>query len=146
MMTEEMDRPRILKAIKKCLVNGDEFFNKAMDALDEIGKASMGPGMTPLIGGYAMKDPKSNYRGALIEIDSAERSLEPLISRFRDGRVNESHFKSERAMIILQDIEGMNYSILIRKLVEQSGRESIWYSLKGLRAKIEELLTLIAEI
>ena len=145
-MTEEMDRPRILKAIKKCLVNGDEFFNKAMDALDEIGKASMGPGMTPLIGGYAMKDPKSNYRGALIEIDSAERSLEPLISRFRDGRVNESHFKSERAMIILQDIEGMNYSILIRKLVEQSGRESIWYSLKGLRAKIEELLTLIAEI
>ena len=145
-MTEEMDRPRILKAIKKCLVNGDEFFNKAMDALDEIGKASMGPGMTPLIGGYAMKDPKSNYRGALIEIDSAERSLEPLISRFRDGRVNESHFKSERAMIILQDIEGMNYSILIRKLVEQGGRESIWYSLKGLRAKIEELLTLIAEI
>jgi len=146
MMTEEMDRPRILKAIKKCLVNGDEFFKKAMDALDEIGKASMGPGMTPLIGGYAMKDSKSNYRGALVEIDSAERSLKPLTTRFKDGRVNASHFKSERAMILLQDIAGMDYSILVRKLVEQSGRESIWYSLKEQRTKIEELHTLIADL
>lgn len=146
MMTEEMDRPRILRAIKKCLDNSDEYFKKAMNALDEIGKGSMGVGMTPLIGGYGMKDPKSNYRGALFEIDSGERSLEPLISRFKDGRVNASHFTSERAMILLRDIEGMDYSILIRKLMEQSGRESIWYSLKGLRAKIEELLTLIAEI
>ncbi len=146
MMTEEMDRPRILRAIKKCLVNSDEFFKKAMDVLDEIGKGSMGVGMTPLIGGYGMKDPKSNYRGALIDIDSAERSLKPLTTRFKDGRVNASHFKSERAMILLQDIDGMNYSILVRKLVEQSGRESIWYSLKELRTKIEELLTLIAEI
>ncbi len=145
-MTEEMDRPRILRAIKKCLVNSDEFFKKAMDVLDEIGKGSMGVGMTPLIGGYGMKDPKSNYRGALIDIDSAERSLKPLTTRFKDGRVNASHFKSERAMILLQDIDGMNYSILVRKLVEQSGRESIWYSLKELRTKIEELLTLIAEI
>lgn len=145
-MTEEMDRPRILRAIKKCLVNSDEFFKKAMDVLDEIGKGSMGVGMTPLIGGYGMKDPKSNYRGALIDIDSAERSLKPLTTRFKDGRVNASHFKSERAMILLQDIDGMNYSILVRKLVEQSGRESIWYSLKELRTKIEELLTLIADL
>ena len=145
-MTEEMDRPRILRAIKKCLVNSDEFFKKAMDVLDEIGKGSMGVGMTPLIGGYGMKDPKSNYRGALIDIDSAERSLKPLTTRFKDGRVNASHFKSERAMILLQDIDGMNYSILVRKLVEQSGRESIWYLLKELRTKIEELLTVIAEI
>ncbi len=146
MMTEEMDRPRILRAIKKCLDNSDEFFKKAMDEVDEIGKGSMGVGMTPLIGGYGMKDPKSNYRGALFEIDSAERALKPLTTRYKDGRVNESHFKSERAMIILQDIEGMNYSILIRKLMEQSGRESIWYSLKNQRTKIEELLPLIADL
>lgn len=146
MMTEEMDRPRILRAIKKCLDNSDEYFKKAMDELDEIGKGSMGVGMTPLIGGYAMKDPKSNYRGALFEIDSAERSLKPLTTRFNDGIVNASHFKSERAMILLRDIAGMNYSILIRKLVEQSGRESIWYSLRDLRTKIEELLTLIADL
>ena len=145
-MTEEMDRPRILRAIKKCLDNGDEYFKKAMDALDEIGKASMAPGMTPLIGGYGMTDPKTHYRGALFEIDSAERALKPLTTRFKDGRVNESHFKSERAMILLQDIAGMNYSILIRKLMEQSGRESIWYSLKEQRTKIEELLTLIADL
>ena len=29
-MTEEIDRPRILRAIKKCLTDGDEFFVKAM--------------------------------------------------------------------------------------------------------------------
>ena len=145
-MTEEMDRPRILRAIKICLDNSDEYFKKAMVTLDEIGKGSMGVGMTPLIGGYAMKDPKSNYRGALFDIDSAERSLEPLTTRFKDGRVNASHFKDERAMILLQDIAGMNYSILIRKLMEQSGRESIWYSLKEQRGKIKELLTLIEDL
>ena len=144
-MTEETDRPRILRAIKKCLDDGDEYFKKAMDALDEIGKGSLGVGMTPLIGGYGMKDPKSHYRGALFEIDSAERALKPLTTRYKDGRVNASHFKSEQAMVLLQDLEGMNYSILIKKLVEQSGRESIWYRLKELRGKIEELLTLIED-
>ena len=144
-MTEETDRPRILRAIKKCLDNGDEYFKKAMDALDEIGKGSLGVGMTPLVGGYGMKDPKSHYRGALVDIDSAERALKPLTTRYKDGRVNASHFKSEQAMVLLQDLEGMNYSILIKKLVEQSGRESIWYRLKELRGKIEELLTLIED-
>jgi hypothetical protein len=145
-MTQETDRPRILRAIKKCLVNGDEFFVKAMDALDEIGKGSMGVGMTPLLGGYGMKDPKSHYRGALFEIDSAERALKPLITRYKDGRVNASHFKDERAMTLLQDLEGMDYSFLIRKLTESSGRESTWYRLKELRTKIAELLTLVEEI
>ena len=145
-MTEETDRPRVLRAIKKCLDNGDEFLAKAMDALDEIGKGSMGFGMTPLIGGYGMKDPKSHYRGALFEIDSAERALIPLTTRYKDGRVNASHFKDEKAMTLLQDLEGMNYSHLIRKLTESSGRESTWYRLKELRAKIEELLTLIEDI
>jgi hypothetical protein len=145
-MTEETDRPRILRAIKKCLDDGDEYLAKAMDALDEIGKGSMGVGMTPLIGGYGIKDSKSHYRGALFEIDSAERALIPLTTRYKDGRVNASHFKDEKAMILLQDLEGMNYSILIRKLTERSGRESIWLRLKELRAKIEELLTLVEEI
>jgi hypothetical protein len=145
-MTEETDRPRILRAIKKCLDDGDGFLAKAMDALDEIGKGSMGVGMTPLIGGYGMKDPKSHYRGALFEIDSAERALKPLTTRYKDGRVNASHFKDEKAMILLQDLEGMDYSFLIRKLTESSGRESTWYRLKELRAKIAEILTLIEEI
>ena len=145
-MTEETDRPRILRAIKKCLDNGNDYLAKAMDALDEIGKGSMGVGMTPLIGGYGIKDSKSHYRGALFEIDSAERALIPLTARYKDGRVNASHFKDEKAMTLLQDLEGMNYSILIRKLTEQSGRESIWLRLKELRAKIEELLTLIDDI
>jgi hypothetical protein len=144
-MTEDTDRPRILRAIKKTLENGDEYFVKAMDALDEIGKGSMGVGMTPLLGGYGMKDPKSHYQGALFEIDSAERSLIPLIKRYKDGRVNQSHFKSERAMILLQDLAGMNYTILIKKLVDASGRESTWYRLKELRGKIAELLTLIED-
>jgi hypothetical protein len=145
-MTEEIDRSRILRAIKKCLDDGDEYFAKAMDALDEIGKGSVGTGMTPLIGGYLMKDSKTHYRGALFEIDAAERALIPLIKRYKDGRVNQSHFKSERAMVLLQDLAGMNYSILIRKLSESSGRESTWYRLKELRAKIAELLPLIEDI
>jgi hypothetical protein len=144
-MTDSSDRQRILKAIKKCLIEGEEYFRKTMDILDDIGRGSIGVGMTPLVGGYAMKDPKSNYRGALIEIDTAERALEPLISRYRDGRVNESHFKSANAMIILGDLAGVDYNIIVRKLAEQSGRESTWFRLKELTSKIEELLTLIAD-
>ena len=144
-MTGDTDRPRILRAIKKCLVDGNEYFKKAMDTLDEIGKGSMGVGMTPILGGYGIKDSKTHYRGALFEIDAAERALKPLTSRYKDGRVNASHFKSERAMVLLQDLEGMDYNILIRKLVEQSGRESTWYRLKELRVKIDELLSLIAD-
>ena len=146
MMTDDTDRPRILRAIKKCLVDGDEYFEKAMDSLDEIGRSSMGVGMTPLIGGYGIKDSKSNYRGALFDIDAGQRALKPLTTRYKDGRVNASHFTSERAMTLLQDLEGMDYSFLIKRLTEQSGRESTWYRLKELREKIKELLTLIAEI
>ncbi len=144
-MNEEIDRPRILKAIRKCLVNGDEFFQEAMDELDEIGKGSLGMGMTPLMGGYGIKDPKTYYRQALTKIDSADRALRPLIIRYKDGRVNESHFTSQRAMLLLEDLEGMDYGILIRKLSDQSGRESTWYRIRELRAKISELLTLIKE-
>ncbi|MBY8996193.1 MAG: hypothetical protein KGD60_00580 [Candidatus Thorarchaeota archaeon] len=145
-MTEIEDRPRILRAIKKCLVDGDEFFQAAQDALDEVSKGSMGVGMTPLIGGYAIKDPRNHYRQALIKVDSAEKALLPLTKRFEDGRVNESHFTSERAMVILGDLAGMDYNLVIQKLLEQSGRESTWYRLKELREKIAELIELIAEL
>jgi len=144
-MTNTDDRLRILKAIRKCLVNGEEYFQKAMDTLDEIGRGSIGVGMTPLVGGYAIKDPKSNYRGALIEIDSAERALEPLMTRFKDGRVNESHFKSKEALVMLGDLAGVDYNGIVRKLADQTGRESTWYRLKELRAKIDQLLGLIAD-
>ncbi|MDH4213847.1 MAG: hypothetical protein ACFFCT_00365 [Candidatus Odinarchaeota archaeon] len=144
-MTETSDRRRMLRAIRKCLVDGKEYFQKAMDTLDDIGRGSIGVGMTPLVGGYAIKDPKSNFRSALIEIDSAERALEPLITRFKDGRVNESHFKSRDAIVLLGDLAGVDYNIIVRKLAEQTGRESTWYRLKELRAKIEDLLRLIAE-
>jgi len=144
-MTDSIERTRILRAIKKCLIDGDAFFQKAMSILDDIGRGSLGVGMTPLVGGYAIKDPKSNYRGALIEIDSAERALDPLITRFRDGRVNETHFKSKNALVLLGDLAGVDYSIIVRKLADHSGRESTWYRLKELRAKIGELMSLIAD-
>ncbi len=144
-MTDTTDRLRILKAIRKCLIDGEEYFQKAMDILDEIGRGSIGVGMTPLVGGYAIKDPKSNYRGALIEIDSAERALEPLMTRFRDGRVNESHFKSKDAIVLLGDLVGVDYNYIVRRLADQTGRESTWYRLKELSAKIEQLLGLIAD-
>jgi hypothetical protein len=141
-MNESTDRRRILKAIKKCLDDGDEYFQKAMDELDEVGRGSVGVGMTPLIGGYAIKDPKSHYRNALIEIDSAEQSLKPLITRFKDGRVNKSHFKSENALILLGDLAGVDYDIFVRRLADQQGRESTWYRLKELRKKIYDLIQL----
>jgi hypothetical protein len=144
-LIDVVDRPRILRAIRKCLVDGDEYFEAAQNSLDEVFKGSLGVGMTPLVGGYAIKDPKSHYRQALISVDSAEKALSPLTTRFKDGRVNESHFTSDKAMVILGDLAGMNYNILIQKLTEQSGRESTWYRLKELREKIAELLELIAE-
>ncbi|MFW9807446.1 MAG: hypothetical protein ACFFFK_12025 [Candidatus Thorarchaeota archaeon] len=144
-MSEAEDRPRILRAIRKCLVDGDEYFEAAQNSLDEISKGSVGVGMTPLIGGYAIKDPKEHYRQALINVDSAEKALLPLTKRFKDGRVNNSHFKSERAMVILGDLAGMDYNIVIHKLKEQSGRESTWYRLKELREKIAELIDLIED-
>lgn len=144
-MTEEEDRPRVLRAIRKCLVEADKCFNDAQESLDELYKGSMGVGMTPLIGGYAIKDPKEHFRQALIKVDSADKALLPLLKRVKDGRVNESHFKSKKAMILLGDLIGMDYNIIIQKLIEQRGRESTWYRLKELREKIVELLELIAD-
>ena len=87
-MTDAAERKRFLHAIKKCLSDAHEFFRDAMDELDEIGKGSVGTGMTPLVGGYAMKDSQDSYRAALINLDSAEKAMEPLAKRIKDGRVN----------------------------------------------------------
>ncbi len=144
-MTENIERTRILRAIRKCLVDGDAFFQEAQNSLDEVYKGSVGVGMTPLVGGYAIKDPKDHFRHALINVDSAEKALFPLTRRYKDGRVNESHFKSQHALVLLGDLTGMDYNLLIQKLREQRGRESTWYRLKELREKIAELLTLIAD-
>lgn len=145
MMNDQSDRPRVLRAIRKCLSDAYDQLQDAMDELDEIGDGSLGTGMTPLIGGYLMPDPKDKYTHALIDIDSAEKSLKPLVRRFNDGRVNKSHFKSDEAMIMLRDIAEFEFGILIAKLSEKSGRESVWYRLRELSEKLESVFHLVAE-
>jgi hypothetical protein len=144
-MSGEKERPRILRAIKKCLTDADQYFKEGMEALDEIGRSSIATGMTPLIGGYGMKDGKSEFRTAMIKVDSGEKALEPLVKRFKDGRVNESHFKSEKALVILNDLAEADFDILVNKLMENKGRESVWYRLRELRGKISEILALVAD-
>ena len=144
-MTEEKNRARILRAIKKCLTDADQYFLDGMDALDEIGRLSVATGMTPLIGGYGMKDGKSEYRAAMIKVDSGEKALEPLVKGFRDGRVNRSHFTSDRALVILGDLAEADFNILVTKLMENQGRESVWYRLREIRQMIKELLALVSE-
>ncbi|MFW9920665.1 MAG: hypothetical protein ACFFED_13760, partial [Candidatus Thorarchaeota archaeon] len=131
-MSEITDRPRVIGAIKTCLSKAFDSVQDAMDALDAIADGSVGTGMTPLIGGYAMPDPKEKYRSALIDIDSTEKALKPLVKRVSDGRVNKSHFQSDEAMIILKDIAEFEYDILLAKLQEKTGRESVWYRLREL--------------
>jgi hypothetical protein len=144
-MNNQSDRPRVLRAIRKCLSDAYDHLQNAMDELDEIGDGSLGTGMTPLIGGYLMPNPKDKYTHALIDIDSAEKSLKPLIRRFSDGRVDRSHFRSDEAMIMLRDIAEFEFGILISRLSERSGRESVWYRLRELTEKLESVFHLVAE-
>jgi hypothetical protein len=144
-MTDTDERKRFLHAIKKCLSDAHEFFLDAMDQLDEIGKGSVGAGMTPLVGGYAMKDPKDSYRAALIDLDSAKKAMEPLARRFKDGRVNKTHFKKEEALVLLKDLVDFDYNLLVEMLAERRGRESVWYRLKELSEKAESVFRLVAE-
>ena len=116
-----------------------------MDALDEIGKGSIGTGMTPLVGGYAMKDSKDFYRTALIKLDQAEKSMEPLAKRLNDGRIDKTYFKNEKAIVLLRDIIGFDYQILVEMLAERRGRESVWYRLKELSEMAQEAFSLVAE-
>lgn len=144
-MSEATNRPRTIRAIRKCLTDADEYFRDGMDALDEVGRSSVATGMTPLIGGYGIKDGRSEFRTALIKVDSGEKALEPLLKRFRDRRVNMTHFTSERALVILNDLAGADFDMLVKKLMDNTGRESVWYRLREIRATISELLTLVAE-
>ncbi len=144
-MPEYSDRPRIIRAIKTCLSDSYEFFNEAMDALDAIGMGSMGASMTPLIGGYAMKDEKDRYRAALVKLDSGRRSLEPLAKRIRDGRVDISFFESDRALVLLEDVIRFNYDLLIDLLAERKGKESVWFILKELSRKVREVFGMVSE-
>ncbi len=145
-MTEVSDRPRVLKAIKKCISDAHEHFQEAMDALDEIGRASLATGMTSLFGGYQLKDPKRKYRIARIEIKAAEKALFPLTKRFRDGRVNAEHFKDEKALSLLKDLTEFDYQILIRLLWEHKGRESAWYRLEELSNKAKAVFEKVADL
>ena len=144
-MLDHNDRPRILRAIKTCLSDAYEHFNDAMDSLDSIGMGTMGAGMTPLVGGYAMSDEKDKYRSALVKLDSGRKSLEPLTKRVRDGRVDESYFSSEKAMVILRDIIDYDYDILVDLLAERKGRESVWYILRELGEKVKEVFEMVSK-
>ena len=146
-MTEVTDRPRVLKAIKKCISEAHEHFQKAMDALDEMGRMSLGMNLTSLFGGYLMmKGSKGNYRTASIEVESAERALYPLTKRFRDGRVNAEHFKDEEALSLLKDLTEFDYQILIRLLWKRKGRESVWYRLEELSKKAKAVFEKVADV
>ncbi len=138
------ERQVILKAIRICLSDAYDHFQNAMDALDEIGRGSIGTGMTPLVGGYGMEDPADRYRRALIELDSAEKSLKPLAIRVRDGRVNESHFQNEEAMNLLRDLVNFEYEILIKRISRREGRESVWYRLRETSGKCKEVYQQVA--
>lgn len=133
-----------MKAIKTCLSDAYDHFQNAMDALDEIGRGSVGTGMTPLVGGYGMDDPVEKYRKALIELDSADKSLKPLAIRVRDGRVNESHFQNQDAMKLLRDLVNFEYEILIKRVSRREGRESVWYRLKETSGKCKEIYQSVA--
>ncbi|RLI49195.1 MAG: hypothetical protein DRO73_07090 [Candidatus Thorarchaeota archaeon] len=138
------DRARVLRAIRKCLSDCYGYFQETMDELDEVGRGSLGTGMTPLVGGYAMSDPKNHFRQAIMKLDRAEKALRPLATRFRDGRVNASHFVDERALMLLRDLTEFDYQILFTLLAQRRGRESVWYRLKELSQKAKEVFDLVA--
>lgn len=144
-MSEIPDRARILRATKKCLSDAYDHIQAAMDALDEIGKASLGSSVTSLIGGFAMQDPKSFYREALIEIDSVDKALIPLIKRYNNGMVNETHFRDEKSKVLMTDLIQFDFAGIIATVTERIGRESVWYRLRELSKKVEEIFNLVCD-
>ena len=144
-MSESPDRARILRATKKCLSDAYDHIQDCMDALDEIGKGALGSSVTSLIGGFAMKDPKEFYREALIRIDSAENALIPLLKRYNKGMVNETHFKDEKSKVLMTDLIKFDFSGIIATLTERTGRESVWYRLRELSQKVEEIFKLVCD-
>lgn len=144
-MRDTTDRSKFLKAIKKCLSDAHGFFQDAMDALDDIGKASPRTAMTGIFGGLVLKNSEDSYRAAIMKLDAAEKSLYPLARRVRDGRVNESHFDNPEALLLLRDIVDFDYGILMQFLSERKGRDSVWYRLRELSEKTEEIFGLVAD-
>ncbi len=138
------DRSKILKGIRRCLSDACSLFQETIDTLDRIGRADLGAGLTTLVGGYAMKNPQEDYRRALIILDSAEKALQPLAVRLRDGRVNSSHFEDERAIVLLRDVTEFDYNILINLLSERRGRDSVSFRLIELRKKAKEAYDLVS--
>lgn len=134
----------MLRAIKKCLSDAFTHLQDAMEALDSVGRQSVGAGLTPLVGGYAMGDPKRPFRSALFSIDAMEKALRPLAIRVRDGRVNEIYFTDPEAMVMLRDIIETDYDFLIVRLSRGLGRESTWYKLKEIGEKIERVFQMVA--
>ena len=140
------DRIRVLKAIRKCLIDTQTHFQESMDILDEIGKPSATAQLGSfVVGGFFFQDKKEEFGKALIKLDSAEKTLAPLTKRCHDGRVNASHFTDDYALTLLSDIIDYDYQILIDLLAERKGRESVWYRLKELSEKIQNVMDLIAE-
>ncbi|MHA1638145.1 MAG: hypothetical protein ACTSUB_09045 [Candidatus Thorarchaeota archaeon] len=144
-MSEIPDRARILRATKKCLSDAYDQIQNAMDALDEIGKGSLGSGMTSLVGGFAMKNPKEYYREALIDIDSAEKALKPLFKRYHNGMVNETHFKDEKSKVLMTDLIQFDFAGIVTTLTERTRRESVWYRLREMSQKVEEIFKLVCD-
>lgn len=144
-MRDTTDRTKFLKAIKKCLSDAHGFFQDAMDALDEIGTASPRTAMTGIFGGIVLKNTENNYRAAIMKLDAAEKSLNPLAKRVRDGRVNESHFGNPEALLLLKDIVDFDYGILMQFLSERKGRDSVWYRLREISEKTESVFNLVSE-
>jgi hypothetical protein len=144
-MPDTSDRTKFLRAIRKCLSDAHGFFQEAMNALDEIGAGSLGTGMVPLVGGYALKDSAKNYRAALIKLDSADKALEPLRKRYRDGRINAEHFREANALLQLKDLVESDYGQLIDLLAKKKAWESVWYRLDELSKKTEELFRQVAD-
>ncbi len=91
-----------------------------------------------------MSDSTNNYRKAVVALDKAEKSLRPLAVRFRDGRVNSSHFDGGEAMVLLKDIVDFDYQILFDLLSQRRGRESVWYRLKELSEKAKRVFDMVA--
>jgi hypothetical protein len=138
------DRARTLNGIRKCLSDACSLFQQTIDALDRIGRASLGTGLTPIMGGYGMKNPQEDYRKALIILDSAEKALHPLAIRLRDGRVNSSHFEDEQAIVLVRDVTEFDYGMLISLLSERRSKDSVSFRLIELKKKAKEAYDLVS--
>ena len=59
--------------------------------------------------------------------------------------MNESHFKNKKAIQLLKDVTEFEYTLLIRRLAEESGQQSAWYRLRELSEKVKEIFELVED-